>query len=112
MCCQLHHPAAQICFTRIIAKDSLYDQPVVTIQSWGGAVARQPKEPSYTETTVVLVLVFVFVIVIVIVIIVVIVTPLWDCSYPIATPARPATLARRGGARKRGGIQSEGQDAG
>jgi hypothetical protein len=72
--------------------------------SWGGAVARQPKEPGYTETTVVLVLVLVFVIVIVIVI--VIATPLWDRSYPIATPARSAT------ARKRRGIQSEGPDAG
>jgi hypothetical protein len=58
----------------------------------GSAVARQPEEPSYTETTVVLVIVFV--------------TPLWDRSYPIAAPARPAT------ARKRGGIQSEGQDTG
>ena len=62
--------------------------------SWGNpswrAVARQPKEPRYTETIVVLVLV----------IVVVIVTPLWDCSYPIAAPAR------------RGGIQSEGQDTG
>ena len=26
VCCQLHHPAAQICFTYIIANDSLYDQ--------------------------------------------------------------------------------------
>ena len=66
----------------------------VTLQVMGGGtVARQPKEPSYTETIVVFV--------IVIVIVVVIVTPLWDCSYPIATSAR-----------KRGGIQSEGQDAG
>ena len=53
----------------------------------GGAGACQPKEPSCTETIVVLVIV------------VVIVTPRWDCSYPIANPAR------------RGGIQSAGQDA-
>ena len=52
----------------------------------GDAVARHPNEPSYTET--------------VVVIVVVIVTPLWDCSNPIATPAR------------RGKIQSAGQDAG
>ena len=63
-----------------------------------GAVARQPKEPSYTETIVVFV----------IVIVVVIVTPLWDCSYLIATPARPAALARPATARKRGEIQSQG----
>ncbi len=44
----------------------------------GGAGARQPKEPDYSETIFVLV----------IVIVVVIVTPLWDCSYLIATPAR------------------------
>ena len=53
----------------------------------GGAVARQPKEPRYAETMVVLVIV------------VVIVTPLWNCSYHIAAPAR------------RGGVQSESQDA-
>jgi hypothetical protein len=60
----------------------------VTIQSWGGTVARRQKERSYTETTVVFVIV------------VVILTPLWDSSYPICRPAR------------RRGIQSEGQDTG
>ena len=60
----------------------------------GGAVVHQSKEPGYTETTVVIVLVFVFVIVIVVA------SPLWDRSYPIATPARSAT------ARERSGIQS------
>ena len=58
----------------------------------GDAVARQPEEPSYNETTVVFVIV------------VVIVTPRWDSSYPIAPPLAAA--------RRRDGIQSEGRDAG